>query len=111
MVSNTLNLNLVQLAVTTLNRLINSGIKKRCVTMSLSKRFFEANMMLSKIISTIVFLFITQAVLSQEVKEEEKEAMKGSHGITVGLGHTQFSKAKNVEVILFGLACLHGLEL
>jgi hypothetical protein len=50
-----------------------------------------------QVINTILFLLITSPVISQEVNEEQKESMKGSHRITLGLGHTQLSKGKNAE--------------
>lgn len=51
--------------------------------------------MYRKAINTAFMLLLSLPLLSQEVKEEE--SMKGSHRITMGLGHTHLSKGKNTD--------------
>jgi len=48
---------------------------------------------------TIVVVLCSQFIFSQEDRQEEKteEGLKGTHRITLGLGHTHLAKGKNID--------------
>jgi hypothetical protein len=55
--------------------------------------------MVKKGICLIFLLFGSLIIFSQEQQKEEKteEGMKGTHRVTIGLGHTHLAEGKNVD--------------
>jgi len=85
---------------------------RETISTATSGEYREADLIeayLQKIINTVLILFTTLQLLSQETKQGEKvpkdsfgEEMKGSNRITTGLGHTHLSNGKNADGKKFG---------